>query len=234
MDIDALVATTREALAARGDPERAREMAAYLKTDMPMFGVAAPERKGVYQELRAYAPADRQEWEAAIRALWALPEREGRYAAIAYARQHPAFHTPAALPLFEDLIREGGGWDLVDEIAVHLVGGAWRQDPPAVGAAMDRWIEGEDLWLRRSALLAQNTLGEDTDEERLFRYCAACAPDPAFFIRKAIGWALREYSKVHPVAVAAFLLEHREALSGLSFREGSKHLERAGIDLREL
>ena len=86
-----------------------------------------------------------------------------------------------------------------------------------------------DLWVRRAALLSQIRHKEVTDERQLFAHCLRCAPDQAFFIRKAIGWALRDYSYTAPHSVRDFLLAHRGRLSGLSFREGAKQLIRTGL-----
>ena len=89
---------------------------------------------------------------------------------------------------------------------------------------MDDWIADEDLWLRRAALLHQLKWKEDCDKERLFRFCRQTMEEKDFFIRKAIGWALRQHARVAPVEVSRFLTANRERLSGLSFREAAKHL----------
>jgi 3-methyladenine DNA glycosylase AlkD len=80
------------------------------------------------------------------------------------------------------------------------------------------------MWLRRVALLHQLEWKARTDEPRLFRYCLLCAHEPEFFIRKAIGWALRQYARTNPAAVRQFLTVNRAQLSGLSLREAAKHL----------
>ena len=91
-------------------------------------------------------------------------------------------------------------------------------------SVLNRWIDGEDMWLRRSAILCQNRHKERTDQEMLFDFCLRRAHEKEFFIRKAIGWALREYARTRPEEVRAFLLEHGDKLSGLSRREAAKHL----------
>jgi 3-methyladenine DNA glycosylase AlkD len=122
------------------------------------------------------------------------------------------------------MIREGAWWDLVDGIASNLVGIAYMDHRKAIRRILDRWIEDPDLWIRRSALLAQLQHKSETDSAQLFRYCLLCAGERDLFIRKAIGWALREYSYSEPAKVKAFLLKHGEKLSPLSFREASKRL----------
>jgi 3-methyladenine DNA glycosylase AlkD len=89
---------------------------------------------------------------------------------------------------------------------------------------MDHWIDDPDMWRRRSALLCQIGAGSRTDQERLFDYCRRCAHETEFFIRKAIGWALRDYGRTAPEEVAQFATTHRDELSGLSYREATKHL----------
>lgn len=206
-------------LAAVADPAKAAPMAKYMKTDMPFYGVQKPARRPIWKALvKQYPPADRDAYEANVLALWALPHREEKYAAIHYARAFPDHCTLASLPLYERMIREGAWWDLVDGIAPYLVGALL----PHVD--LRAWARDDDLWIRRSALIAQLNKKEDTDADLLFELCLARAHETEFFIRKAIGWALRQYARTDADAVRAFLAEHGEALSGLSRREASKHL----------
>ena len=127
------------------------------------------------------------------------------------------------------MIREGAWWDFVDAIAAHLVGEAVIKDPHRGFALMDQWIDDPDMWIRRSAIICQLTLKERTDQERLFDYCRSRCHESEFFIRKAIGWALRQHSYIAPQAVKGFLLANRERLSGLSYREGAKRLIKQGL-----
>ncbi len=218
----AFVTTSLEAVA---NPADAPQMAAYMKTDMPFFGVKKPDRVPIVRALkRDFAPPDRDTYERWVRALWRLPHREEKYVALALARQSHGFIEPASLPLYEDLIRDGAWWDFVDEVAVQLVGQVVARYPAAGWPLMDQWIGADDMWLRRSAIICQLKHKEATDEARLFRYCRARAHESEFFIRKAIGWALREYAKTRPDRVRAFLAEMGGQLSGLSRREASKHL----------
>lgn len=226
--MSALVAYVQQALAERANPDKAGPMAAYMKTDMPFYGVQRPARKEVERGLRRFA-LDRDGWEEAVLALWALPHREEKYVAIALAEQRREHHVLESVTLFERLVREGAWWDLVDPVAANLLGAVWAARRDVIGPKMDRWIEDPDLWIRRTALIGQLRHRADTDADRLFRYCLARADEREFFIRKAIGWALRAYSKTAPDAVGRFLLAHRDALSGLSYREGAKVLARQGV-----
>ncbi len=219
----------QEELKKVADPEKAPQMQAYLKTDMPMYGVQKPDRMPIYREMKAsFAPRSQTEYEERVLALWALPHREEKYAAIAYAGQHRDFQTTASVPLYERLIREGAWWDFVDFVAVDLIGQVFLAERAAMNPVIDGYVTDDSMWIRRTSLIAHNKHKGQTDEARLFNHCLHLAPEKEFFIRKAIGWALREYSKTAPEAVRGFLVENRARLSGLSYREGAKHLVRAG------
>lgn len=216
-------------LKALADPAKAVPMAAYMKTDMPFYGVQKPDREAIHRQLKKrFIPSNRREYEAAVRALWELPHREEKYAAVEFAIMHEPFITSASLPLYERLIREGAWWDLVDGVAVVLVGGLLLRERTKLKPLMDEWVEDDHMWIRRTALLAHNKHRNKTDYRQLFDHCLRRAPENEFFIRKAIGWALREYSYAEPERVRDFLTKHRSTLSGLSYREGAKQLVRSG------
>jgi len=226
----ALLDYVRAELSALADPEKAAPMAAYMKTEQPFYGVqAGPRRQIAAEAARRFAPAGRDGYEAGVMALWEQPHREEKYVAIAWAREHPTFVEFDSVPLYELLIRDGAWWDLVDEIAIHLIGTVLRVDPDRTWAVIDRYSRDDNLWLRRTALICQNRMGARVDQRRLFSYCLAMAVEKEFFIQKAVGWALREYSYTNPEAVQGFLQFHRDELSGLSYREGSKQLRKIGL-----
>lgn len=210
------------------DPAKAPAMAAYMKTSQPFFGVPTPLRTAMLKQMGdRFAPPDQKSYVRSVIALWELPHREERYCAISFARRYERFITPVSLPLYERMIREGAWWDFVDEIAVNLVGAVYGNFRAQTRPTIERWIDDEDLWIRRSALLSHLKHKRATDAPQLFRHCLKRAHEPEFFIRKAIGWILREYSKTDPRAVRKFLATNRKRLSKLSFDEGSKHLSRA-------
>jgi len=225
-----LVRFVQSRFRALADPRKAKPMAAYLKTDMPFYGIQKPQRLPVYREIKEqFSPRSRREYEAGVRALWRLSHREEKYASVTYARQSEPFLTAQSLPLYEFLIREGQWWDLVDEVAVHLVGRVLLRERTRVRPTIEDWIDDDDLWIRRSALLSQIGHKLQTDEAQLFDHCRRRAFEAEFFVRKAIGWALRDYSYSAPRAVRDFLLANRQRLSGLSFREGAKQLQRSAL-----
>ncbi len=200
-------------------------MAAYMKTDMPFFGVKRPDCSQIFREtMRRYPVTTRAEYERGVRALWSQPRREEKYIAISLARAVPRYVTPPSLPLYRRLIVEGAWWDFVDEVAAHLVGTLLLEHRDRIAPVMERWIDHRDMWLRRAALLAHLLHKEQTDEATLFDHCLRRAGEREFFIRKAIGWVLRQYARTAPDAVIAFVRAHRDALSGLTVREATKHL----------
>ena len=226
MDVDGLVDLVARGLSEGADPAKAAPMAAYLKTDTPFYGAQKAVRVPVHREaVRCFPPADRSEYRRAVLALWNQPHREERYVAIDYARSFPKYITPASVPLYRRMIVEGAWWDFVDSLAIHLVGQVLLNQREATTPKVTAWIDDPDMWLRRSAIIGQITHKQATDTDLLFDACARRMHETEFFIRKAIGWALREYAKTDPSAVIAFVTEHRDALSGLSFREATKHLD---------
>jgi 3-methyladenine DNA glycosylase AlkD len=214
-----------DALAARADPAKAVDMAAYMKTTMPFYGVQTPERRKILNQARRRHPIrDRDGYRNTVVALWERPHREEKYCAVGLAISEKRFVASDNLDLYRRLIVEGAWWDFVDSVAANLIGGLLLDDPERLWPVLDGWIDGDDMWLRRTAILAQLKHEGATNSDRLFDYCLRRADESEFFIRKAIGWALREYAKTDPDAVRDFLAAHRDELSGLSYREAAKHL----------
>jgi len=229
--VHGLCAFVSESLAAIAVPENAAPMQAYMKTGMPFYGVKKPARQPIRKAAKTrFVPASHDEWARGIGALWALPHREEKYHALEWGKDHRRKHLALeSLPLVERLIREGAWWDLVDATVSYFLSPLALKEPEALAPVLEEWIEDEDLWIRRAAIIVHNKHKTATDETRLFDFCRRRAHEKEFFIRKAIGWALRDYSKTAPDAVRAFLLAERASLAGLSFREGAKHLRRQGL-----
>lgn len=205
-------------------------MRAYMKTRQPFYGVQKPEREVIAKKIaKEFPPSDRQVWEEGVLALWALPHREEQYLAIRYAAMGPQFIDHTSLALSNRLVREGAWWDLVDATVGAMVSPSLLNHREQVRPAMDRWVEDEDMWVRRAALLSQLRHKEQTDEEQLFDHCLRRADEREFFIAKAVGWALRDYSWTAPETVLAFLKENRERLAPLSLREATKRIQKLGL-----
>ncbi len=218
------MAELRDALGALADPDRAEQQAAYMKDQFPFLGLGTPERRRAQKPvLDSLAAADGDDLLAFARACFALPEREFHYAAADALRRHGSVLEAHHLAEVEDLIATNSWWDTVDSLAVHTVGPLVKRHPE-LGAVMDDWVDDDDLWIARTAILHQLMWKADTDADRLFGYVDARAADTEFFIRKACGWALRQYARTDPDAVRAFVDAREDTLSGLTKREARKHL----------
>ena len=225
MDVDGLVDFAATRLRAAADPAKAAPMAAYMKTDTPFYGVQKAGRATVEREVvNRYPPERRADYRQAVLALWNQPHREERYLAIDYACSFPQYVTVSSIPLYRRMIVEGAWWDFVDAIAIHLVGQALLHQREATTPTVVAWIDDPDLWLRRSSIIGQIGHKGATDTGLLFGACLSRMHEKEFFIRKAIGWALRDYAKTNQSEVREFVRAHRSEMSGLSFREATKHL----------
>lgn len=220
----AFVQTVQETLEPHRNPEKAAPMSAYMKNLFPFLGLPTQERqaleKPLLQELKPHVSSAFLDETA--RRLWALPEREYQYLALNLLEKYAKHGEASALGLVEHLVTHKSWWDSIDPIASVL--GKMIGRFPEWLPTMDEWSTHPNFWLKRTAILYQRGYRSQTDAARLFRYCLANASDKEFFIRKAIGWALREYSKVNPDAVREFIEQHGSKLSPLSLREGSKYL----------
>ena len=218
----------RAAMVAAGDPERALAQQAYLKSDMPHHGIGSPDLKALLKPFHAeFRPASRQDWEQTVLTLWdGATHREERYAAISYAQHRAATQwlDPESLELYRHLITTGAWWDLVDTVAGDLVGGVLKAHRAEVTPVMRSWAVDEDLWLRRSSVICQLKHGAETDLELLSYAIEANVDDTSFWLRKAIGWALRQYARTDAEWVRAEVARLGDRLSGLSRREALKHL----------
>lgn len=224
-DAKSLVEFVQSELRALADPARAKPMAAYMKTEMPFYGVPKPERVTISREIkRRFPPGNASRYRQNVLALWNLPHREEKYLAIGYARQFPNFVEFAQIDLYERLIVEGAWWDLVDEVASPIVSRVVLNHRQQMRPVLERWIDNPVMWLRRAAIICHNGHKQETDWTQLSDFCLRRAEETEFFIRKAIGWALREYARTNPDAVRTFLRIHGQQLSSLSYREAAKHL----------
>jgi len=226
--VDNLVAGVRDVLREAGDPVRAVGQQAYMKSTMPFRGVRLPEVRRVCGPVfAAYPLPDRATWEAAVRRLWdEASYREERYAAtdLTGHRLYRGHQDPAALPLYEHMVVTGAWWDHVDALAADRVGPLLRAQHDELASVLRQWSADADLWRRRTSIIAQLGSGAGTDLALLADCIEANLDDTDFFIRKAIGWALRQYARTDPEWVRGFLTAHAERLSGLSRREAARHL----------
>ena len=199
-----------------------------MKSTMPFYGVAAtPLRKLCREIFTAHPIPTAAQWRKEVLRIWRTAQfREERYAAIELTgfKSYREFQDLDALPMYEEMIVSGAWWDYVDAIAIHRVGKFLLRDYPAfMKREMRRWSRGDDMWKRRSSIISQVTFKKDIDLELLYDCIAPSIPSREFFLRKAIGWALRAYAWTNPREVRRYVKAHPE-LSGLSKREALKNV----------
>lgn len=227
--VNDLIRDIRAGFAARANAEIAASQQAYMKSTIPYYGLKAPVVSAVMKPLlKQHTLNTVEEWESVIRTLWdTVTHREDWYAAIAiarYGRYRKWRSSTDALPLYDHMIRTGAWWDVCDEIAHHLVGQVLMANRESTSATMQAWSTDDHLWIRRCSILSQGTHKDQTDPDLLRACILPSIEDTDFFSRKAIGWALRDYSRIDPAWVTAFVDEFQEQLSGLSKREALRNI----------
>ena len=208
-----------------GDRSKALKMSAYLKDQFTFLGIPTPQRRDALRSLYDWDFNEHQLLEIA-EFLWFLPEREYRYAAIDLLDRNSKQIKTSSIPRLLDLVQREPWWETVDGLTGvigDIIARAKNNDMTAQ-SMMDEAITHHSLWVRRVALTHQLGWRLQTDEERLFRYAITVSEEKEFFIRKAIGWALRDYARWNPEAVRSFFLINRQHFSSLSFREATKHI----------
>jgi 3-methyladenine DNA glycosylase AlkD len=222
------VAGLRRVLRQAGDPAKAAAMQAYMKSAMPYHGVPTP----LLRQLCRTAFADLKftaapHWQAQVLGLWRPARfREERYAALYVAGHERAleFQTPSAMTVYEELIVTGAWWDYVDDIASHRVGPILRDHPVPMRRKMLAWSKSADMWKRRTAIICQLRFKADTDLDLLYACIEPSLGSGEFFLKKAIGWALRQYAWTDAAEIKRYVRTHRAALSALSIREALKNV----------
>ncbi|PZS29911.1 MAG: DNA alkylation repair protein [Pseudonocardiales bacterium] len=224
---DRLIAEIRQALHSAADPEQAPGMQAYMKSAMPYLGVRVPQVRAIVRAAaRERPPSAIGALRATTLMLWhGAAHREERYAATALTDVVAArrLRAPELITLYEELIVSGAWWDHVDELS-RRVGELLLAFPVEIRPIVSAWQRSTDHWLRRASIICQLGASEHTDIELLTAAILASAPEGDFFLRKGIGWALRDYARTDPQWVRAFVEEHAGQLSPLSRREALKRI----------
>jgi 3-methyladenine DNA glycosylase AlkD len=217
----------RKEMAAAADPTRASGMQAYMKSTMPYHGLRSAQVDEICKKVFADHPFETcREWTVGILDLWrGARYREERYAAIRLisVKAHRQCRTPALMPVLEEIIVTGAWWDYVDS-AAQVVGELLRSHPKQIRPVMRAWSKDPNLWKRRVSIICQISLKRDTDLTLLYANIQPNLAERDFFIRKAIGWALRAYAWTDPKEVARYVRAHDAELSGLSRREALKNI----------
>jgi len=223
-----LVRALRRALRESADAGKAPFMQKYMKSEMPYLGVPTPLLRRAVKTVFADHPLESFEsWRDAVLELWrGAKHREERYAAIELAghRSYREYQTLDTLPMYEEMITSGAWWDFVDALASHQIGELLRRHPKQMSALLREWSCCDDMWKRRTAILAQLSFKHETDLMLLYDVIRPSLSSSEFFLRKGIGWALRQYAWTDPAEVKRFVRRHDALLSPLTKREALKNV----------
>ena len=220
VNLTAAVAELDLMLRAAGTPDRAVNEKRYLKSDLEFYGVTVPAiRRTVGSWLTGLGALSRVELVEAVEILWSRPVHERRAAAVQLLERHIDLLEPADIDLLERLLRQSRTWALVDDIAASVAGPLLDRHPDA-DTVLDNWAGDPDFWIRRSALLAHLLAlrAGEGDFARFSRYADSMLEDKEFFIRKAIGWVLRDTARKRPDLVYEWLLPRAARASGVTVR----------------
>jgi 3-methyladenine DNA glycosylase AlkD len=220
-----LIGIVEQHYQANRNPQKASEMSAYMRGLFPYLGIQRPQRdelnKAIF--LLAKEGIDRTLLEETALSLFQKPEREYHYFALDLLLKHINLLNSSSLAIIEQIAQQHTWWDSIDFIATKIVS-RLIEKYPVLWERIDELSVHENLWLRRMAIICQIPFKKKTDEKRLFQYCLANATDKDFFIRKAIGWALRQYSKTNPMAVKEFVGKYESTLSNLTQKEALRRI----------
>ena len=206
-------------------PDQAISMKRYMRDQFEFLGIKRPQAQALFKQLKAEQGLPGvDQLDAVVRALWDWPERECQYLALTLLDKSQKRLTSDFLPLLEFLITTKSWWDTVDSIASRNVGKLLRKYPEIRDRTLTPWRQSDNIWLRRTAILFQLGYKAETDIELLFEIVMENRESSEFFIQKAIGWALREYSKTDPDVVTTFVSTAK--LTSLSEREALKWLKK--------
>lgn len=209
------------------DEVNAAAMKKYMKGQFDYFGIKSPLRKEISRaHIRENGIPDESDFEMVIIDGWAMPEREFQYFAMELAGRVARKAELCRIDLYEYMAEQKPWWDTVDFIASNLAGEHFKRFPDTIIPYTERWMSSEDKWLQRIALLFQLKYKKNTDLALLTNYIERLSGSKEFFINKAIGWILREYSKTDAGWVAGYVESHASQLAPLSKREALKWLER--------
>ena len=200
---------------------KAAPMSAYMRDQFPFLGISTPDRKRLSNDFLKTLKQNSMDW-TFVFTCWEMPEREFQYLAVEYLTRQKAKLTDSDIPNLRKIIITKSWWDTVDGLDILVGDIALRH--PEVSQILLEWSVDENIWLRRAAIDHQLGRREKTDARLLEEIIINNLGQKEFFINKAIGWSLREYSKTNPDWVREFIDHHREALSSLSIREASKYI----------
>lgn len=220
------LALFREKVKSGGSSERAAQEKRYLKSPFKFFGTSLPYADNVVREFRRENPGVRKELVLILsKKLWASEYHDEKRLAIRILQFFPEHLDIGILTMLEKMLMESPTWDLVDDISIHLVGTVLEKDKKAY-AFLKKWSKSENFWMKRASLISQILMFRKGrgDKKLFYEFAEKMLSEKEFFVRKALGWCIREISKADPEAVFEYLIRIKDRASGLTLREGSKRL----------
>ena len=228
MQIPDYLTSLEQAFLVHSNSETALQMKKYMKDKFVFFGVKSPVRKQLYRvQKQQFGLIPIEKKVEIVKWCWGAPQREWQYFAMEFLGKEAKKVDEDVISLYEFIILNKSWWDTVDYIASNLVGSYLRKFPEQIAILTEKWMKSDNMWLQRTCLLFQLKYRQKTDVNLLENFIVRLSDSKEFFIRKAIGWSLREYSKTNPAYVKQFVARHQ--LSGLSKREALKWMTGKGI-----
>lgn len=210
------------------DESNAQAMSSYMKDHFVFYGIKSPLRKELQKQfVKEWARLESHDFMSLVASMWEKDEREWQYIAMDCIKSYLTKLDESHIPFIESFISKKSWWDSVDFLASTCIGRLLARYPEIRDDYVERWINSGDLWLERTAIIHQLKYGQQTDAALLEALIEIKKEDHQFFIQKAIGWSLRQYSKFNSIAVKEILLNHPE-LSGLAVREATKYINKMG------
>lgn len=205
------------------NPEIAAGAEKYMRNQYSFYGIPSPSRAIIFKDfIKTYGLPEIADLDEIILNAWQLPQRDMQYAAMNVLDKTIKKMPAQSIFLLEKLIIQKSWWDTIDFIAPSLVGTLFKRYPEIRDETISRWMDSGNFWLQRSCLLFQLKYKQATDEKLLFELCNRLSGEKEFFVRKAIGWALRQYARTAPEQVREFVAKTN--LQPLSRKEALKHL----------
>jgi len=218
---------TQTAFKKHSNPAIAQKMKAYMRNQFEYIGMKSELRNITQREIiQKLGVPENEQLEEIVRALWVLPEREYQYFALELLERRIMKASPEIIHLLESLILSKSWWDTIDGISPSLVGTLFRNYPELIIPVTNKWMASGNIWLQRSCILFQLKYKGDMDLDLLYKFIEQLKDSKEFFIKKSIGWILRQYSKYNPDEVRRYV--ESTDLQPLSVREALKYVDRYG------
>ncbi|MRX62860.1 DNA alkylation repair protein [Maribacter luteus] len=219
------IATLEQEFEANSNPQIAEGQKAYMRNQFEFYGITSPKRREIQRPflVKSFLPS-KEKLQELVKALWQKPQREYQFFAQELVSKYTKQFSISDISILEYMVTHKSWWDTVDYIAVKLIGPYFERYPEQLDTHLEKWLASDNIWLQRCCLLYQLKRKEEIDTLRLSQIIQRLLGSKEFFINKAIGWVLREYSKTNPNWVKEFV--SRNELANLSRREALRLMDR--------